>query len=182
MANLDKSTVKDLLLKLADMNNRIHNYDVGGASNVLDSTASKMLLIDQKIADQMYKLYDSISDRLYPIDNRPKLVPEFEKGIISLIHFVCNYYLMQIDSSFERLTRISTLVVSKASRGDSSVYYDAKDVLQLMYNYDHSLANEYSRELDYFNSYRDYSRLSRKTQEICGNIFKNMTDKVLKSF
>ena len=182
MANLDKSTVKDLLLKLADMNNRIHNYDVGGASNLLDSTASKMLLIDQKIADRMYKLYDSISDRLYPIDARPKLVPEFEKGIISLIHFVCNYYLMQIDSSFERLTRISTLVVSKASRGDSSVYYDAKDVLQLMYNYDHSLANEYSRELDYFNSYRDYSRLSRKTQEICGNIFKNMTDKVLKSF
>ena len=51
MANLDKSTVKDLLLKLADMNNRIHNYDVGGASNLLDSTASKMLLIDQKIAD-----------------------------------------------------------------------------------------------------------------------------------
>ena len=182
MANLDKSTVKDLLLKLADMNNRIHNYDVGGASNLLDSTASKMLLIDQKIADRMYKLYDSISDRLYPIDNRPKLVPEFEKRIISLIHFVCNYYLMQIDPSFERLTRISTLVVSKASRRDSSVYYDAKDVLQLMYNYDRTLANEYSRELDYYNSYKDYSRLQQKTQEICGNIFKNMTDKVLKSF
>ena len=181
MVNLDKNTLKELLLKLVEIKKRINNYDVGGAANILDSTASKFLLIDKKIADNLYDLYDSIKDRLYPIDNRPKLVPEFEKGIISSIHFACNYYLIQIDPTFEKLVKISNVVVLKASRGDSSCYIDAKELLNLIYIYDKGKYEEYKREMSYCNSYNDYSRLYKQTQEICGNLFKNLTDRVLKS-